>query len=548
MAKYSPPSDLDDATPTSTKGKLPTPRIGDVVRYYDVDGGKADGQVLVGKISLIQSIISASASSPSSSSSSSSSSSDDDDDGTNRWLVEIAEMEDVGDGYYAEYPYRKRPRPALRKLEYIAPLPASYVRSEDAYKVPLDGRGGGGGTGAPLPSHPGYDVAGYEGPAAAIVNEDVVRTDGEAYDRIKFALLGDAALAGLAGAALVGLSSGPEYAAIYAAGAAAGVGYLYLLGVKTDTLGVRPGERLGSSASNARFLLPVAVLGAVALWNAASSGDDGLGGAVASPGMFSTVSPGQFGSAMIGFLTYRVPLFARQLFPVLSESIVDIMPGSAAMAVRMVSDAKKREGASSESYPPPPSLYSSSSSSSSPRDDNLVTILLISGPEGTGKTTLVNRLLDEDVRFVRPTRVDRVSDGAKFERLESRGEFLEVDWSGRYGLSREGILGAAAAAAGGAGNHSGGAAGTATPSPSSGKKVVVVDADVSLARKLVDLSGARLVGVWIGLDDIDKFESLLRGKIASGKIDVPEGETEDAVLRAKVRQVVKDIEFGVVSG
>ena len=77
---------------------------------------------------------------------------------------------------------------------------------------------------------------------------------------------------------------------------------------------------------------------------------------------------------------------------------------------------------------------------------------------------------------------------------------------------------------------------------------MVVDADVSLARKLVDLSGARLVGVWIGLDDIDKFESLLRGKIASGKIDVPEGETEDAVLRAKVRQVVKDIEFGVVSG
>jgi hypothetical protein len=531
MAKYSPPSDLDDATPTSTRGKLPTPRIGDVVRYYDVDGGKADGEVLVGKISLIQSIISASTSSPSSSSSSS-------DDGTNRWLVEIAEMEDVGDGYYAEYPYRKRPRPALRKLEYIAPLPASYVRSEDAYKVPLDGKkgGGGSGTGVPLPSHPGYDVAGYEGPAAIIVNENVVKTDGEAYDQIKFALLRDAAFAGLAGVAFVGLSSGLEYAAIYAAGAAAGVGYLYLLGVKTDTLGVRPDERLGSNASNVRFLLPIAVLGAVALKNAASG--DGFGG-VASPGMFSTVSPGQFGSAMIGFLTYRVPLFARQLFPVLSESIVDIMPGSAAMAVRMVSDAKKKEGAS-ESDPPPPSLSSSSS-----RDDNLVTILLISGPEGTGKTTLVDRLLDEDDRFVRPTRVDRVSEGAKFERLESRGEFLDVDRSGRYGLSREGILGAAAA--GGVSNNNGGAAGT-TPSSSSSKKVVVVDADVCLARKLVDLSGARLVGVWIGLDDIDKFESLLRGKIASGKIDVPEGETDDAVLRAKVRQVVKDIEFGVVSG
>ena len=72
-----------------------------------------------------------------------------------------------------------------------------------------------------------------------------------------------------------------------------------------------------------------------------------------------------------------------------------------------------------------------------------MTVLLVSGPEGTGKTTLVGRLLDEDDRFVRPALVDRVSDGAKFERLESRGEFLEVDGSGRYGLSREGILGAA---------------------------------------------------------------------------------------------------------
>jgi hypothetical protein len=71
------------------------PRIGNVVRYYDVDGGRADSQVLVGKISLIQSITSSSPSSSSPSLSSSLSSSD----GTNRWLVEVIELEDVGDGY-----------------------------------------------------------------------------------------------------------------------------------------------------------------------------------------------------------------------------------------------------------------------------------------------------------------------------------------------------------------------------------------------------------------------------------------------------------------
>ncbi len=53
----------------------------------------------------------------------------------------MIELKDVGDGYYAKYPYYKRPRPALRKLEDLAPLPVLYVRSESAYKVPLDGRG-----------------------------------------------------------------------------------------------------------------------------------------------------------------------------------------------------------------------------------------------------------------------------------------------------------------------------------------------------------------------------------------------------------------------
>jgi hypothetical protein len=143
------------------------PRIGDVVRYYDVDGGRADGQVLVGKILLIQSITSSSPSSSSPSSSLLSSS-----DGTNRWLVEVIELEDVGDGYYAEYPYCKRPRPALHKLEDLLPLPALYVRSESAYKVPLDGRGLG--TGRPLPSHPGYNLAGYDAPVAmSVADADV---------------------------------------------------------------------------------------------------------------------------------------------------------------------------------------------------------------------------------------------------------------------------------------------------------------------------------------------------------------------------------------
>ena len=494
MAAYTPPEEAEKSN--KSKSKLPQPKIGDVVRYFDMDGGLVDGQLLVGKISLIQPI----RSEPTS------------EDGTNKWLVEINEMEDVGDGYYADYPSRKRRKCALRKLEEISPLPASFVRTEDAYKVPIER-----GTNRPLTSHSRYDLIGYEGPAAVPINEDVVKTDGENYGKIKSDLIRNSAIAGAAGAIVAQLVMGSNAAVIYAAGAFAGVAYLFLLGVKTDTVGSAD-AKLGSNVSNLRFVFPGLILVGVAV-NNMMSGDDNP---VLTPGLFSTVTPQQFGAAMAGFLTYRVPLFVSQLSPVISESATEMIPGSAGMAVRLAQDAKKR------------GVDMSLLEDSSAKKDGLTTVFLVSGPEATGKTTLVNKLLESDSRFVRPALVDKIVDGVKFERLQQRGEFLEVDESGRYGLSKEGVLKAAEQSPGDSANGE--------------QKVVVVDANVDLAKRMVSLSGARLVGVWIGLDDLDKFESRLKTKISSGVVPIPEDETDDDVLRTKIRQVVKDIEFGVVSG
>eukprot|EP00580_Thalassiosira_gravida_P015126 CAMPEP_0201668752 /NCGR_PEP_ID=MMETSP0494-20130426/20889_1 /ASSEMBLY_ACC=CAM_ASM_000839 /TAXON_ID=420259 /ORGANISM="Thalassiosira gravida, Strain GMp14c1" /LENGTH=608 /DNA_ID=CAMNT_0048149275 /DNA_START=128 /DNA_END=1954 /DNA_ORIENTATION=+ len=505
MVPYSPPEDAEKVS--LSKVTLPKPKIGDFVRYYDVDGGRADGQLLVGKIALIQAIrpSSITATAP-----------PNDADGTNKWLVEINEAEDVGDGYYADYPSRKRRKAALRKLEEIAPLPASFVRSEDAYKVPLER-----GTNRPMPSHPSYDLVEYEGPMAVPIDQTVLEADGEKYGNIKSSLLRNAAIAGAAGTIIADLFRGFEVAIIYFAGAAAGVAYLFLLGIKTDTVGSED-AKLGSNVSNLRFVFPLLVLVGVAVANMLS----GDASPVSTPGMFSTVTPEQFGAAMIGFLTYRLPLFVSQLAPVISESATDMIPGSAAMAVRLAADAKNRG-------------VDVSALDASPfgEDDNLVTVLLVSGPEGTGKSTLVNRLVNDDPRFVKPVLLDRLTDGVKFERFEQRGEFLEMDASGRFGLSKEGVLESAEKIAS-----------ESNAEGETSRKVVVVDADVGLAKRLVNLSEARLVGVWIGLDDLDKFESRLKAKIASGAVSIQEDETEESVLRAKVRQVVKDIEFGVVSG
>ena len=61
-------------------------------------------------------------------------------------------------------------------------------------------------------------------------------------------------------------------------------------------------------------------------------------------------------------------------------------------------------------------------------------------------------------------------------------------------------------------------------------------------------SDIRVVGVWVGLDTLDKFEGRLEAQVQTGDLVVAEDETPESAVRAKLRQIVKDIEYGVVSG
>jgi hypothetical protein len=502
--------------------EAPYPKIGDCVCFYDVDGGKADGQALVGKISLIQRILG-----------SEGRANEDGDDGTKTWLVEITELEDVGDGYYAEYPSRKRrSKRSLRNLEDIAPLAASFVRTEDAYKIPSDA-----GTGRPIPLFPQYNLKGYGGPAAVSVNQDVIQDDLERYADLKIKLLRDAFLAGLAGTLITDLARGLDDAIVYFSGALAGVGYLFFLSIKTDTIG-SDGGKLGKNVSNFRFVLPAVVLVGIAIRNLAL-GDASPLGASGPTNIFSTVTQEQFACAMIGFLTYRIPLFVGQLTPVIGDSAGSLLPGSAGVAFQMAQEAKAAREAGE-----------AVGGATNPFGKDLTPVLLVCGPPGTGTTSLVQRLIAEDERFVPPKLVDRVKDPTAFERLETREEFLKLDDSGRYGLTAQGVLTAAASAEA--------EAKAAAAAEATGEKeeaadnqfgrVVVVDADVDLAKKLRRLPGLQLIGVWVGLDSMEKFEANLKKQIESGELAIPEGETEESVIRAKVKLIVQNIEYGVVSG
>ena len=78
--------------------------------------------------------------------------------------------------------------------------------------------------------------------------------------------------------------------------------------------------------------------------------------------------------------------------------------------------------------------------------------------------------------------------------------------------------------------------------------VVIVDADVALAKGLATIPKTRLIGVWVGLDSVAKFQSRLQEQVDCGIISIPEDETRESVVRAKIREIVRDIEYGIVSG
>lgn len=479
----------ESGTVTKTPALLPRP--GDIVRFYDLDGGDERGQVLIGKLSYISTKIG----------------------GERAWTAEITELEDVGDGYYAEYGSRKRQwKRSTRDLSAVSPVSASFVRSENAYKVPISAE-----TGLPKVRAETYDLDQYEGPvamAAESVNQEVLKADAVVYDALKGRLFRYAALAGVTGTLIADLTKGTEFAVVYGAGFAASLVYLFLLSLKTDTLAAGGGGGgFAQKISNLRFFMPVLVLFGVSLYNQSLGHANPVG---TSGNLLNYVTAEQFAAAVVGFLTYRLPLFAVQIQAAF-ETDGDVgvtLPGSAGIALQMVSQDS-------------PVAASPTTTTTSSLED-LPTVLLVSGPQATGRDELVQQLVATDDRFVKPTMVDKVQDAAAYERFDQRSELLTVV-DGRYGLTASKLIASAKEAA-------------------SSNKVVVVDADVPLAQKLTRVAGLRLVGVWVGLDSVQEFETRLKADIENGTIPIPEEETAESVVRARIKEIVKEIEYGLSSG
>lgn len=399
---------------------------------------------------------------------------------------------------------------------------------------------------------------------AGTPQDDKLRRTTE-YEELKRESLTDAGAASFFGAVLTFALSGPDAAAGYVLGSLAGVAYLQVLHKDVDSFGeVGGGTPLDPlrPLRLVRLIIPVLLVLALAAQAALTAGvDTYLSGIHWEPGAnFVGVvsSNAALYAAALGYVSVTATLRLRNIakaVPELSEA-VKAMPGSAGVASRF-SEAKK----AGKQAPRKPKEVA-----------RVVPVLLVSGPRGCGKTTLVAGLRQADSRFVEPEWLATVGGGTvgfgcrvvgeeAFSELEEVGS-LAVSYrpygdDGEqigYGLPASAVIEAAESAARSAAEGEGGG---------KGKGACVLDVDAPTAKALLnyDWEAAlapyeeyrgerleiRLISVWVCLPNLDMVIERNRQRILkeSGSISTSMVEQQLRPLRA---QAASDTEWALTEG
>lgn len=196
--------------------------------------------------------------------------------------VDLLPLKPIGENLY-RMP-GKKPSAQTLDVAKLGRLPTTYVPERDAFRV----------NSADLEPLGGKKVA----------NPDVTAEGLREYDELKAGLLREAAILGVAGAALSNLFLGSDTSFAFGVGAFAGCAYLLLLQKEADAYGAdQPMSKVVASLVGGRLGVPVVLFIFLAARQVAEGGQLSL----------SVVPKQEYAAAVIGFFAYKLPLLVRNL-------------------------------------------------------------------------------------------------------------------------------------------------------------------------------------------------------------------------------------------
>ena len=393
--------------------------------------------------------------------------------------LEVASFEDGREGYYREASWKKSRKTVFIPLnaEAVRPVATTFVRDTSSYKVPIDANG-------EIIVRGRYNLADYEGPESPLVDVDVVKVDGENYRDLKWGIIKEGFALGFGASGLVWVLGGGEMGKLVAEGVVGGGVYMSLLGREVDLVGKEVPKNegidriwndvLGKNFNKIRFIIPLLLLLSVSSGNFVGGG---LGNGADEANFLSSVTKAQFASVLGGFAIWRLPVLRRGLVLGFGQDETDTDTDTDADADADTTGKGK---------------------SGFDQLDFTRTVLVLSGPTGSGKTSVMDGFFSH---------IESENTDSQFLRCSSWSQVkkaVEAD----------------------------------------GNEIVVVEAnteEVELMRNSLDRK-TRIVGVWISLNDIDKF--LSRWVQRDENVLAP----SDADKEKFGKYIVEQISYGITSG
>lgn len=281
--------------------------------------------------------------------------------------VDLLPLKPIGENLY-RMPGKK---PSAQTLDVgkLGRLPTVYVPERDAFRVnsadlePIGGR--------------------------KKENPDVTAEGLREYAELKQGLLVEAAILGAVGTAVSFPIFGSETSLAFGLGAVAGCSYVLLLSKEADAFGSDQsmGKLLAALVSG-RLGLPVVLFAFLASRQIAGGGEFGS---------FSLLPKEEFAAGALGFLSYKLPLFVRNIGKALQELASNpdaeapieagaLPTGSLGVAIKLAQNrvnAAKRAVDSAQGAP---------TAAAAPAQAPLI---VLCGPSGVGKSTLIAKLLED---------------------------------------------------------------------------------------------------------------------------------------------------------